>query len=292
MDEFDLFQKLGDIGWGPKCYHRENNLRIEQYFDSNVITCRQINYPPIRQRLVTKLAQLHNLEGLINKEKKGFITKLLEGGITMQMCKKNLELDIYTEDEQKIVNEFKQAVSDDEVDFLKKLIEKYPLVFGHNDIWSGNILLLKNKEDIVFVDYEMMDYNFRGYDLGKLILETLYERHHANSSYKFLGIENLPTEEEIMEYVKLYLIGKHEIQFQPNKTSDELLKTHFSSDLDAKEAIQQLYEEVQVGMLMSGYYSMVLGMRVGKNAGFDLDFFQFALHGLIIYKEFKKRLFK
>eukprot|EP00027_Filamoeba_sp_ATCC50430_P002613 CAMPEP_0168562228 /NCGR_PEP_ID=MMETSP0413-20121227/12012_1 /TAXON_ID=136452 /ORGANISM="Filamoeba nolandi, Strain NC-AS-23-1" /LENGTH=354 /DNA_ID=CAMNT_0008593643 /DNA_START=62 /DNA_END=1123 /DNA_ORIENTATION=+ len=277
--EGELFQKLGDIGWGPKCYHRENNLRIEQYFPSTVITCREINQPAMRRTLSIKLAQLHKLEGLISSEKKGFLNKVMDGGITMQLCKKNLALDVYDEDELQYVKEMKEAISEPELNFLKDVIAQYPLHFSHNDIWSGNILLLENKEDVVLVDFEMMDYNFPGYDLGKLILETLYERHPDNPSYKFLGFENLPTEEEMKDFVKFYLVGKYGIQTQPGKTSEQLLRTHFA-------AVQKFYDQVKVGIMLSGWYSMAIGMRLGKNAGFQMDFFQFAKDGLAVYKEF------
>ena len=290
--EFELFQKLSDIGWGPKLFYVEGNLRIEQYFDSTVITWKQLSAPSVMHALVVKLGQLHSIEGLLKTEKKGFLIKLLEGSVTMQACKKNLDLDIYTDEEKITVQEIKEAVSEKEVEFLKTVVSDYPLITGHNDIWVGNILLLKNKQDTVLVDYEMMDYNFPGYDVGKLILEPLYERHASNPSYKFRGIENLMTEEEIKECAKYYLIGKHGIQMQTNKSLEELLKTHYGTDEAVQEAVLKMYREIQVGMLMSGYYSMTLGMRVGKNSGFQLDFFQFAKDGLITYKEFKKRLFQ
>ncbi len=53
-------------------------------------------------------------------------------------------------------------------DFLRRA--RSPVVFCHNDVQGGNVLLRKDasrpdQERVMIIDYEFCGYNYRGYDL-------------------------------------------------------------------------------------------------------------------------------
>ena len=53
-----------------------------------------------------------------------------------------------------------------------------PVVFSHNDINTGNILVkedLKDSDPVVLIDYEFASYNYRGFDLANHFNEWMYD---------------------------------------------------------------------------------------------------------------------
>lgn len=54
---------------------------------------------------------------------------------------------------------------------------KYPIVFCHNDMQEGNILLRQNtrKRELVIIDFEYCSYNYRGFDLANHFVEWQYD---------------------------------------------------------------------------------------------------------------------
>ena len=64
----------------------------------------------------------------------------------------------------------------DDMGNLRKLLDTTPspVVFCHNDIQEGNILLLsepKSTDSLMLVDFEYSSYNYRGFDIGNHFCE-------------------------------------------------------------------------------------------------------------------------
>jgi ethanolamine kinase len=60
-----------------------------------------------------------------------------------------------------------------ELAMLQKRIEALnaPVVFGHCDLLSGNLIFDKERDEIFFIDYEYGMYTFRGFDIGNHFAE-------------------------------------------------------------------------------------------------------------------------
>jgi len=206
----------------------------------------------------------------------------------------------YSPKELEQMKEVVSKTTDEELKFLIDSSSKFENVFSHNDIWTGNILFKENGE-VVFCDYEVMDYNFKGYDIGKLLLEVLYERHPTDPEFDLKDFKYFPTEEEVDDFIRYYFItyyGKNESKKVISNVLDENeFKTHWDdlSNYYSKEEItkmmNELKEEVRVGIMQAGYYQFFLGMRIGKSIEFSrMDFIRFAYESFRCYEEFKKRL--
>ncbi|XP_041326197.1 choline/ethanolamine kinase, partial [Pyrgilauda ruficollis] len=67
---------------------------------------------------------------------------------------------------------------------LRDLLEATPspVVFCHNDVQEGNILLLAGREGsserLMLIDFEYSSYNYRGFDLGNHFCEWVYSYSH------------------------------------------------------------------------------------------------------------------
>ena len=55
--------------------------------------------------------------------------------------------------------------------------QKHPVVFCHNDMQEGNILLRENtsKPELVLIDFEYCSYNYRGFDVANHFAEWQYD---------------------------------------------------------------------------------------------------------------------
>jgi len=240
---------------------------------------------------------LHKLK-LEKLPKTCYITSLLESPDFIKAVKDNCNLsNIYTEDEAKFIEAFKSLSIHDESEFVKSTTSSFDLVPSHNDIWSGNILVAKDLSDVLFVDYEIMAYNFQGYDIGKLILETMYKRPDSEPSYEFVE-ENFPSEDDITDFIRYYQVSYKGNLTKEEETKiiqdDEALQDYenklFALKSDYNDAIAKLQKQVIIGLMVSGYYCALLGMMVGKNPAYQIDFIQFAMDGYNVYIKFKKQL--
>ncbi|KAJ2792987.1 hypothetical protein H4R21_006070, partial [Coemansia helicoidea] len=71
-----------------------------------------------------------------------------------------------------------------------------PVVFAHNDILSGNVVLAPSRDKVSFIDYEYAAYNYRGFDI-------------ANHFNEYAGFEcdysRYPAKDAQLRWFKVYL---------------------------------------------------------------------------------------
>lgn len=79
------------------------------------------------------------------------------------------------------------------IDDIKERSKKCKIGFCHNDLLSSNII--KNEEEIYFIDYEYAGFNYVGFDIANHLAE------YAGYDLKF---EEIPDNEGIIEFLKEY----------------------------------------------------------------------------------------
>lgn len=160
-DEIATFQRLSEVGFGPKLVAKFSTGRFESFLvnykplvESNAHT------PEIIKKVAKKLYEFHLIDVPGISHENGTIHKLdqwFEGA-----KKQNKDSECFLID-----NMYK------EVQNLKELLSKAyqsPIIFTHCDLQCGNIMLHK-KGDIVFIDYEYSSYSPRGYDFANYFSE-------------------------------------------------------------------------------------------------------------------------
>eukprot|EP01118_Nematostelium_gracile_P016540 TRINITY_DN6871_c0_g1_i1.p1 TRINITY_DN6871_c0_g1~~TRINITY_DN6871_c0_g1_i1.p1 ORF type:complete len:359 (+),score=103.19 TRINITY_DN6871_c0_g1_i1:34-1110(+) len=287
-DELENFQRMSDSNIGPKLFvpfDPQFGLRIEQYFEHRVMKHYEINQKKYRRQLANRLALFHALKIEAEKPRRSYIDTALERWLkgARDNCEKG-----QTEEHKQISKNLAYLFSDEEIGFVQKTIEKMPLVWSHNDIWTGNLLITLPEEQVLLVDYEVSNFNFRGYDIGKLLMEVLYQRHEGKTTYDFLSFEHLPSKEDTVDFLKAYIVTANGYTIK-NYEDDNELEVAFQSISDREDQMKELLREVDVGIMIAGFYSALLGMWVGTNIT-ALDFYVFARDGESAYSEFKKRL--
>eukprot|EP01083_Nonionella_stella_P069953 186836_1 len=76
----------------------------------------------------------------------------------------------------------------------------YEMVLSHNDVYVGNVLYLKDLDQIKLIDFEYSCFNFRGFDLGVLIGYALCPRRQFKDENDIMSCE------ERKKYIDGYLM--------------------------------------------------------------------------------------
>jgi thiamine kinase-like enzyme len=293
-----VFQTMSDIGVSPKLYGFTDDVRIEEFIKSRVIESNELNETDIRRRSAIKLAKFHTIKSnlILDKFNSDFITGILNHTYYVGRFNENVEkTEIYTNYELDYVKKIKQLLSAEEKEFIYSSYKnKYEMILSHNDIWVGNILLNETTRDILLIDYEMINFNFAGYDVGKLLLEPMYKRRPGGPEYDLIE-EYMPSESDILDFIRFYLIARKDNSFEYSEGIEQYLEKYesniYSSQEERENIMKEFLNEVYVGMMLSGYYSAVLGLMIGKNHSMPMDFIKFSIDGYQIYNKYKLKLF-
>ncbi|XP_077035441.1 choline/ethanolamine kinase isoform X2 [Agelaius phoeniceus] len=94
---------------------------------------------------------------------------------------------------------------------LRDLLEATPspVVFCHNDVQEGNILLLAGREAssdrLMLIDFEYSSYNYRGFDLGNHFCEWVYSYSHEGWPCFQAHPEHYPSRQQQLHFIRHYL---------------------------------------------------------------------------------------
>ncbi|XP_048659119.1 choline/ethanolamine kinase isoform X9 [Marmota marmota marmota] len=159
---------------GPQLYGVFPEGRLEQYLPSRPLKTRELREPVLSAAIATKMARFHGMEMPFTKEPHWLFgtmeryLKQIQDLPPTGLLNMNL-LEMYS--------------LKDEMGNLRKLLDSTPspVVFCHNDIQEGNILLLsepENADSLMLVDFEYSSYNYRGFDIGNHFCEWVYDYTH------------------------------------------------------------------------------------------------------------------
>ncbi|XP_060175642.1 probable ethanolamine kinase isoform X1 [Lycium barbarum] len=148
---------------------------------------------------------------------------------------------------------------------LKELTDRLnaPVVFAHNDLLSGNLMLNEDKGKLYFIDFEYGSYNYRGFDIGNHFNE--YAGYDCDYTL-------YPSKDEQFHFFRHYLDSD-----RPNEISDK--------DLDA------LYVETSSYMLASHLYWALWALIQAKMSPIDFDYISYFFRRYNEYKKQKEKCF-
>ncbi|XP_015362407.1 choline/ethanolamine kinase isoform X2 [Marmota marmota marmota] len=169
-----MFAILAERSLGPQLYGVFPEGRLEQYLPSRPLKTRELREPVLSAAIATKMARFHGMEMPFTKEPHWLFgtmeryLKQIQDLPPTGLLNMNL-LEMYS--------------LKDEMGNLRKLLDSTPspVVFCHNDIQEGNILLLsepENADSLMLVDFEYSSYNYRGFDIGNHFCEWVYDYTH------------------------------------------------------------------------------------------------------------------
>uniref|UniRef100_A0A8B9KU60 Ethanolamine kinase n=1 Tax=Astyanax mexicanus TaxID=7994 RepID=A0A8B9KU60_ASTMX len=202
-----MFAILAERQLGPKLYGIFPQGRLEQFVPSRKLNTDELKIPSISSEIAEKIAKFHRMRMPFNKE-----PKWLFG--TMEKYMSQVQSLAFTRETH--LRKFSRLMSynlPQEMESLRCLLEstQSPVVFCHNDLQEGNILLLSGRENmdkqkLMLIDFEYSSYNYRGFDIGNFFCEWTYDYTCDVSPYFKTTTKNYPTKAQQMHFFKSYLL--------------------------------------------------------------------------------------
>ncbi|NXK42687.1 CHKB kinase, partial [Piprites chloris] len=201
-----MFAILAERALGPRLYGVFPQGRLEQYLPSRRLRTEDLRDPDVSGEIAVKMSRFHGMVMPFNKE-----PKWLFG--TMEKYLKEISEISFTEKAQlEKFNLLKGYNLEEEMRSLRDLLESTPspVVFCHNDVQEGNILLLAGHEaspsdKLMLIDFEYSSYNYRGFDIGNHFCEWVYNYTHDSWPFFKASPENYPSRQQQLHFIWHYL---------------------------------------------------------------------------------------
>ncbi|KAG8440143.1 hypothetical protein GDO86_006079 [Hymenochirus boettgeri] len=206
VQESVMFAILAERSLGPHLYGVFPQGRLEQYIPSRRLVTSELSDPDMSSEIAEKLARFHKMEMPFNKEPV-WLFRTMEGYMS------KISSITFTKDEHvKKFNKLKSLNLEEEMQNLRLLLESTPspVVFCHNDVQEGNILLLSSnssfsRDRLMLIDFEYSSYNYRGFDIGNHFCEWVYNYHHDEWPFYKANLCDYPNKDQQHHFFHSYL---------------------------------------------------------------------------------------
>lgn len=200
-----MFAILAERTLGPKLYGIFPAGRLEQYLPNTRMRTDQLSEPPISAEIATKLARFHKMVMPFNKEPKWLL------GTIDKYMDQVMKLRFNREAHVKKYNKLMKLDLPGELEKLRALLAATPspVVFCHNDVQEGNILILDDDKSsdgrLMLIDFEYSSYNYRGFDFGNHFCEWMYDYTYNQWPFYKATPEDYPSREQQLHFIRSYL---------------------------------------------------------------------------------------
>ncbi|XP_011495882.1 PREDICTED: choline/ethanolamine kinase isoform X3 [Ceratosolen solmsi marchali] len=198
ITESVIFTLLSERRLGPKLHGIFPGGRIEEYIPARPLLTKELADPCLSSLIAEKMAQIHKMQVPISKEPTWLWDTMDKWLGTANDILENVE-DIDSRHLDNVAF-IKTVDLEHEISWFKSLVKqhKHPVVFCHNDMQEGNILLRQNsqKQELVVIDFEYCSYNYQGFDVANHFLEWQYDYTAANYPFFTERSGSGPTKEQ------------------------------------------------------------------------------------------------
>ncbi|KAM3257534.1 hypothetical protein ACQJBY_049691 [Aegilops geniculata] len=246
--ELQAIPYLSAAGFGARLLGVFENGVVSSFIHARTLSPSDMKEPRIAAKIAKQLQKFHQVDIPGSKEPQ------LWNDI-FKFLKKASVLMFEDNEKQKRYEKISFREIQDEVKELKDLSDLLhaPVVFAHNDLLSGNLMLNDLEEKLYFIDFEYGSYSYRGFDI-------------ANHFNEYAGFE--------CDY-NLYPDKDVQYHFFRNYLSDRP-----SEDLDA------LYTETNTFRLASHLYWALWALIQARVSPIDFDYLGYFF---LRYGEYKKQ---
>ncbi|XP_054289686.1 choline/ethanolamine kinase isoform X2 [Macrosteles quadrilineatus] len=265
-----IFTLLSERNLGPKLHGIFPGGRIEEYIPARPLRTLELADDKLSRQIATKMAAVHAMNVPINKEPRWLwdTTNRWLQNIDEGQMKENQV------DESPIAEVLYKLDLKREVSWLKEhLIKlKSPVVFCHNDMQEGNILLREDLEDptIVLIDFEYCSYNYRGFDIANHFIEWIYDYTEAEHPNFRVVKENYPSRDQMLVFLEQY--------------------AHSVPGQHAPVCLDTLIREVRNFTLASHLFWGLWGMVNAKRSQIPFGYWEYAKERIDSYFQLKAEL--
>ncbi|XP_050271884.1 probable ethanolamine kinase isoform X1 [Quercus robur] len=257
--ELQAIKYLSAAGFGAKLLGVFGNGMVQSFINARTLVESDMRKPKLAAEIAKQLRKFHEVEIPGSKEPQLWndISKFFE---------KASVLEFDDSEKQRMHKMISYKEIHDEIVELKELtgLLNAPVVFAHNDLLCGNLMVNDEEEKLYLIDFEYGSYNYRGFDIGNHFNE--YAGYDCDYSL-------YPSKEEQYHFFRHYLQPDNPLGQVPDK------------DLEA------LYVESNTYMLASHLYWALWGIIQAKMSPIDFDYLGYFFLRYNEYKRQKERSF-
>jgi len=221
--QLQIFELLSSRELGPKLYGNFDDGRLEEFLPASSLTCEELMNRDISSIIARKLATVHSLDvPNMDKNNTWIMDRFTEW---LQFIESHRQLPDYPsgflrDSTRKVAKTLMEIDFAKEIKFMSKVFEgtKSPIVFSHNDLHQGNILLTKPTKKrphlerrIILIDFEYCSYNYRGYDIANHFSEWCFEYDTPEYPHFALYMDRFPSKDIQREFIRNYLDQKRRL---------------------------------------------------------------------------------
>lgn len=159
-----VFEQLGDAAISPRLLAVFANGRVESWLHARPIALPEMTSPLVGDGVARKMAALHRFKPA-GVPQAGRLWDVIEAWVR-QVVAAGKERPFEKIDVGRCV-----AC----LGVLKERLVKRdsPIVFCHNDLLFGNIMVGDDGHEVYIIDFEYSSYNYRGFDIGNFFCEAM-----------------------------------------------------------------------------------------------------------------------
>lgn len=267
-----MFAILAERSLGPQLYGVFPEGRLEQYLPSRPLKTRELQDPVLSGAIATKMARFHGMEMPFTKEPHWLF------GTMERYLKQIQDLPSTGLPQMNLLEMYRLK---DEMGNLRKLLDATPspVVFCHNDIQEGNILLLsepENDDSLMLVDFEYSSYNYRGFDIGNHFCEWVYDYTHEEWPFYKARPTDYPTRGQQLHFIRHYLA--------------EVQKGQIRSEEEQKKLEEDLLIEVNRYALASHFFWGLWSILQASMSTIEFGYLEYAQSRFQFYFQQKEQL--
>lgn len=152
---------LSDAGFGAKLLGAFGNGMVQSFINARTLSPEDMTVPKLSADIARQLRRFHEVE--IPGCKEPQLWKDMYKFLVKASALKFDDIEKQRRYEKISFEELHDAVSQ-----LKGLTDPLnaPVVFAHNDLLSGNLMLNDDEDKLYFIDFEYGSYSYRGYDIA------------------------------------------------------------------------------------------------------------------------------
>ncbi|KAJ7978901.1 Choline/Ethanolamine kinase [Quillaja saponaria] len=249
---------LSAAGFGAKLLGVFGNGMVQSFINARTLIPLDMRKPELAAEIARQLRKFHQVDVPGSKEPQLWID-------IHKFFDKASSLKFDDSEKQKTYESISFNEVQDEIVALKELtgLLNSPVVFSHNDLLSGNIMVNDEEEKLYLIDFEYGSYNYRGYDIGNHFAE--YAGYECDYSL-------LPNKDEQYHFFRHYLQPD-----RPNEVPDRDL--------------ENLFVEANIYLLAAHVFWALWALIQAKVSPIDFDYLSYFFLRYNEYKRQKEKYF-
>jgi len=222
--EEQIVAQLSHLGFGVsvfKSFSDNGGGRLEAFHLGRTLKCKDLSNPKISMKVAESLAILHSLDISIPRE-----CRLPKNLLKWLGIARALNISRVPSAKSSVVYFFNQF--EQEVRWLLSVLPRVgsPIVFSHNDLQEGNLILDEENDKLQVIDYEYSAYNFRGFDFGNHFCEHYIDYQVTEAPYFVIDRSRYPSIEHQRRFLSTYLDKAQELRAAKNQAADDTTVDH------------------------------------------------------------------